>query len=136
MSTPKLQTCVCGATVDAKGLHGLACRKSGPRHIRHSQLNDLIWRAGKKAQIRASKAPSDYRGLTIKDPRRSDSGRVNSWQTARLRCDSPRYVRGVTLQLTSTTESAAAEKAAVNKTTKSLGGDLTRHVLTRFRYIT
>ena len=29
-------TCVCGATVDAKRLHELACRKSGPRHIRHS----------------------------------------------------------------------------------------------------
>ena len=29
-------TCVCGATVDARGLHGLACRKSGPRYIRHS----------------------------------------------------------------------------------------------------
>ena len=40
-------TCVCGATVDARGLHGLACRKSGPRHIRHSQLNDLIRRAVK-----------------------------------------------------------------------------------------
>ena len=33
MSTP--HTCVCGATVDARGLHGLACRKSGPHHIRH-----------------------------------------------------------------------------------------------------
>ena len=48
-------TCVCGATVDARGLHGLVCHKSGPRHIRHSQLNDLIWRAVKKIQIPASK---------------------------------------------------------------------------------
>ena len=41
------RTCVCVATVDARGLHGLACRKRGHRHIRHSQLNDLIRRAVK-----------------------------------------------------------------------------------------
>ena len=64
----KSHTCVCGATVDARDLHGMACRKSGPRHIRHSQLNDLIWRAVKKAQIPASRNPSDYRGLTAKGP--------------------------------------------------------------------
>ena len=29
-------TCICGATVDARGLHGLACQKSTLRHIRHS----------------------------------------------------------------------------------------------------
>ena len=34
--------CVCGAMVDARGPHSLACRKSAPRHIRHSQLKDLI----------------------------------------------------------------------------------------------
>ena len=50
-------TCVCGATVDVRGLHGWACRKSGPRHIRHSQHNDLICRAVKKAQIPTSKEP-------------------------------------------------------------------------------
>ena len=49
--------CICGTTVDARGLHGLSCRKSGSRHIRHSQLNDLIWRAVKRAQIPATKEP-------------------------------------------------------------------------------
>ena len=42
-------TCICCTQIDARGLHGLSCRKSGPRHIRHSQLNDLIWRAMRKA---------------------------------------------------------------------------------------
>ena len=37
-------TCICDTQVDTRGLHGLSCRKSGPRHIRaerpgHSQLN-------------------------------------------------------------------------------------------------
>jgi len=31
------------AVVDARGLHGLACRKSAPRQQRHSHLNDIVW---------------------------------------------------------------------------------------------
>ena len=69
-------TWVCGATVDARGLHGLACRKSGPRHIRHSQLNDLIWRAVKKAQIPASKEPI---GLSRADGKRPDGATLVTW---------------------------------------------------------
>ena len=42
-------TCVCGTTVNARGLHGFVCCKNWPRHIRHSQLNDMIWHAIKKA---------------------------------------------------------------------------------------
>ena len=61
--------CVCGTMVDARGLHSLACRKSAPRHIRHSKLNDLIWRAIKKAHIPASKAPI---GLSRNDGKRPD----------------------------------------------------------------
>ena len=60
---------VCGATLDARGLHGLACRMSGPRHIGYSQLNDLIWQAVKKAQIPASKEPI---GLSRADGKRPD----------------------------------------------------------------
>ena len=43
--------------MDSRGLHGLSCRKSGPRQQRHSQLNDIIWRALKRAQIPAAKEP-------------------------------------------------------------------------------
>jgi len=46
-------TCVCGKPVDARGLHGLSCRRSAPRQQCHSQLNDIIWRALKRAQIPA-----------------------------------------------------------------------------------
>ena len=51
--------CICGATVDARGLHGISCGKSRPKHIRHSPLNDLIWRAVNRAQISATKKPID-----------------------------------------------------------------------------
>ena len=35
-------SCVCGAMVDAKGLHGLSCKRSAPSQIRHAQMNDII----------------------------------------------------------------------------------------------
>jgi len=40
-------TCVCGKAVDARGLHGLSCRRSAARQQRHSHLNDILWRASK-----------------------------------------------------------------------------------------
>ena len=69
--------CICGAIVDARGLHGLSCRKSGPRHIRHSQLNDLIWRAVKRAQIPATKEPF---GLSRSDGKRPNGASLISWK--------------------------------------------------------
>ena len=49
--------CVCGTTVDARGLHGLCCGESAPTHQRHSHMNDIIWRAVKRAQIPVVKEP-------------------------------------------------------------------------------
>ena len=49
-TTCQPHTCICDVAVDAKGLHGLSCRKCSPRQIRHAQLNDIVWRAVKKAQ--------------------------------------------------------------------------------------
>ena len=66
-------TRVCGATVDARGLHELACRNSGRRH---SQLNYLIWRAVKKAQIPSSKEPI---GLSRADSKRPDGATLVPW---------------------------------------------------------
>jgi len=47
-------TCVCGKSVDARGLHGLSCLKI-TRQQRHSHRNDIIWRATKWAQVPAVK---------------------------------------------------------------------------------
>ena len=58
-------SCVCGAMVDAIGLHGLSCTKSAPRQIRHAQMNDMIWWSVKKAQYPAVKEP--VHGWTEKD---------------------------------------------------------------------
>ena len=59
--------CVCRAIVDARGLHGLACRKSAPRHVCYSQLNDLVCRAVKKPQKPANK---EQIGLSRADGKR------------------------------------------------------------------
>ena len=42
--------------MDAWGLHGLSCHRSAPRHQCHSQLNDVIWRAIKRAQMPSVRA--------------------------------------------------------------------------------
>ena len=60
--------CGCGKAVDARGLQGLACRSSAPRQQRHSHLNDIIWRAMKRAHISAVKERQDGKspdGTTI-----------------------------------------------------------------------
>ena len=50
-------TCACGKPVDARGPHGLSCRRSAPRQQRHSHLNGIILTVIKRAQI-----------LTVKEP--------------------------------------------------------------------
>jgi len=50
-------TCPCGKAVDARDLHGLSCRRSGPRQQRHHQMNDILCMAIKRAQIAAVKEP-------------------------------------------------------------------------------
>ena len=69
-------TCVCGTEVDARGLHGLACKKSGPRHIPHTIVDDIIWRAIKKAQISACKEPVD---LSREGAKRSYGATLIPW---------------------------------------------------------
>ena len=50
-------SCVCDAMVDAKYLHGLSCKRSAPRQIRHAQMNDIISSEGlsRKRSIRLSR---------------------------------------------------------------------------------
>ena len=72
-------TCICGNKVNARGLHGLSCRKSILGHIRQSQLNDIIWRAVRKTQIPAVKeAP----GLTREDGKQPDGATLIPWPRA------------------------------------------------------
>ena len=111
-------TCLCGSTVDARGLHALSCRKSGPRHSRHAQINDLIWRAIRKSQVPACKEPV---GLSRSDGKRPDGASLIPWSRGRPMAwdiTVPDTYAASHIGSTSTSAGAAAEKAAVNKTVK------------------
>ena len=49
--------CPYDAHVDARSLHGLSCKRSTARSTCHQQLNYLIWRALKRANIPSIKVP-------------------------------------------------------------------------------
>ena len=72
--------CVCGTQVDARGIHGLACKKSAGRHPRHSELNDIICRALQRAQIPSTKEPV---GLSRSDGKRPDGLTLIPWERGR-----------------------------------------------------
>ena len=111
-------SCVCGAMVDAKGLHGLLCKRIAPRQIRHVQMNDIIWRSVKKAQYPAVQEPV---GLSRSDGKRPDGATMIPWKRRKP------LASDVTIQdtfansyigETSMRATAAADRAAENKTTK------------------
>lgn len=109
--------CVCGTMVDARGLHGLCCRKSAPRHQRHSHMNDIIWRAIKRAQIPVVKEPV---GLSL-DGKRPDGATLIPWSRGKpLAWDVtvPDTFAKSHLHNTSIKACAAADTAADNKVTK------------------
>ena len=54
----------------------LFLQEHSPRHIRHSQLNYIIWRAVKKAQIPATKEPIC---LSRTDGKRPDGATLIQW---------------------------------------------------------
>ena len=69
-------TCACGKSVDARGLHGLSCKRSMARHQRHSMVNDIIWRAVKHAKVPAHKEPTD---LVLQNGKRPDGATLIPW---------------------------------------------------------
>ena len=76
----KPHSCPCGGVVDAKGIHGLSCKHSADRSIRHQQINDLIWRDLRRAETSSIKEPS---GLLPGEDKRSDGLTLVPWQGGR-----------------------------------------------------
>ena len=66
-------TCICGTTVERKTVHGLDCRKSGGRHVRHSAVNDVLHRALQAAGVPSQLEPS---GLSRDDGKRPDGATI------------------------------------------------------------
>lgn len=69
--------CSCGAMVDARGSHGLSCRRSAGRQTRHAQLNDAIHRTLIRAGYPATKEPT---GLMQTGDCRPDGCTLVAWK--------------------------------------------------------
>ena len=100
------------------GIHGLFCRKSAGRQIRHSTISDIIWRAKRQAGVPSMKELS---GLLQDDGKRPDG--VTMIPSARGRCLAWDVTVSDTfldthLPLSSLTPSASDDKAAAKKTSK------------------
>jgi len=72
--------CVCGTEVDSLGVHGLSCRKSAGRHMRHNALNDLVKRALASAEIPLCLEPTS---LSRSDGKRADGLTIMPWKHGR-----------------------------------------------------
>ena len=72
--------CHCGVTVDKLGQHGLSCRRSAGRQLRHNLLNETILRALQIAGIQSVREPS---GLLRTDGKRPDGSTLIPWTRGR-----------------------------------------------------
>jgi len=72
--------CLCGVAVDKFGHHGLACRRSSGRHLRHNLLNDTILRALQSADVPSVREPP---GLCRADAKRPDGVTLVPWSRGR-----------------------------------------------------
>ena len=110
--------CSCGASVDARGCHGLSCSWSAGRHMRHSLINDIICRALGRASVSAVKEPP---GLLTGSGMRPDGTTLIPW--ARGKClawdaTTPDTFAASHLPSTSSTAGAAAAHSSVIKLQK------------------
>ena len=80
LSLCERRPCTCGSVVDARGLHGLSCKRSAGCSTRHQQLNDVIWCALRQADIPAVKELS---GLIPGSDLRPDGLILIPWQGGR-----------------------------------------------------
>src|SRR6218665_3706651 len=69
-----------GERVNARGLHGLVCRKRAGRQQRHNMINEIVWRALGRASIPSKKEPL---GLTMEDGKRPDGVTLFPWSCGR-----------------------------------------------------
>ena len=70
-------SCRCGSSVDARGTHGLVCKRAPSRVLRHHALNECVSRAFSAAGIPVKKEPS---GLAHKDGKRPDGCTLIPWR--------------------------------------------------------
>ena len=105
----------------------MSCRRSSAGQQRHAQLNDVIWRAIKRAQIPVAKEPV---GLSRTDEKRTDGATLILWSRGKpLAWDVtvPATFAESNLKDTAVLVGAAANQAETFKTTKYMS--MTTHTL-------
>ena len=110
--------CPCGKQVDARGTHGLSCKRRAGRSIRHHQLNDIIHRALTRASTPSVLEPP---GLSRTDGKRPNGLTLIPWQRGKSLTWDVTVTDTVAdsyLHLTSTKAGGAAENAATRKEDK------------------
>ena len=110
--------CSCRKHVDARGTHGLSCKRGAGRFIRHHQLNDIIHRGLTKASTLSFLEPP---GLSHIDGKRPDRLTLISWQRRKSITWDVTVTDTVAdsyLHLTSAKAGGAAENAATRKEDK------------------
>ena len=78
--------CTCGNMVNTRGNHGLSCKRSAGRTLRHNYINDLVYHALLQAGLPSTKEPT---GLLRTDGKRPDG----LWQICCVGRYSCRYTR-------------------------------------------
>lgn len=111
-------TCICGAKVEANGLHGLSCTRCAGRRPRHHAINEIIRRALVSAEVPCVLEPP---GLSRTDGKRPDGLTLIPWQRGRcLIWDATCVCTFAACHLATTEKGAggAAEAAARGKRAK------------------
>ena len=119
--------CPCGSQVDCLGTHGLSCRQSAGRATWHQQLNDLIYRAVRRADVPAVKEPA---GLSRSDGKRPDGLTLVPWQAGRSLTWDVTVVDTLASSYSaiSTTSSGAVAEAAANRKTAKYTSVANTHI--------
>ena len=76
----RTHSCICGTKVEVDGHHGLSCRRSAGRHLRHSLANDAIARAFRSVDVPVELEPP---GLFRGDGKRPDGATLIPWSQGR-----------------------------------------------------
>ena len=106
--------CPCGKPVDARGTHGLSCKRGAAITIPHHQLNDIVLRAVVRAHILSVLEPS---GLS----KRPDGMKLIPWEGGKnvtLDVTVTDTIADSYLQLSAACAGSAAEGEASRKETK------------------
>lgn len=110
--------CLCGNQIDQYGRHGLSCKRSAGRTIRHSSINDIIKRALTTAECPSILEPN---GCSRTDGKRPDGMTLMPWSNGKpllwdFTCTDT-FALSI-INKTSNTSGAAAKIAAEKKVAK------------------